>query len=131
MQQLTLLSCPPSLKKVFFLKNWTDDSECKNPQPKIIGYFQCLLRKKGPKIRSCNNRQNIDVAKTFGATEHLHQREQKHSEELKVQEMFNDKAASTIEQSRIVQDLTTAAFFESAVPLRKCEFLGAEYPRTA
>ena len=37
----------------------------------------------------------------------MHQREQKHSEQLKVQEMFNDKAASTIEQPRIVQAQST------------------------
>ena len=59
------------------------------------------------------------------------QREHKHSEQLKVQETSNDKAAKTNEQPRIAQDLTSAAFFESAVPLRKYKFLGAEYPRTA
>ena len=96
----------------------------------------CLLREKeGLKTWSCDKRQCKAIATTFEdnvftTREHLHEPDMKHSEELKVLEKMEEKAATSNEQPRkIVQDTTATITRECAVALLKCKSLARNIQR--
>ena len=99
-------------------------------------YLYCLLREKeGLKTWSCDKRQCKAIATTFEdnvftTREHLHEPDMKHSEQLKVLEKMEEKAATSNEQPRkIVQDTTATNTRECAVALSKCKSLARSIQR--
>ena len=80
-------------------------------------YLYCLLREKdGLKTWRCDKRQCKAIATTFEdnvfiTREHLHEPDMKHSEQLKVLEKMEEKAATSNEQPRkTVQDTTATTY---------------------
>ena len=99
-------------------------------------YLYCLLREKeGLKTWSCDKRQCKAIATTFEdnvftTREHLHEPYMKHSEQLKVLEKMEEKAATSNEQPRkIVEDTTATITRECAVALSKCKSLARSIQR--
>ena len=66
----------------------------------------------------------------FTTREHLHEPDMKHSEQLKVLEKMEEKAANSNEQPRkIVQDTTATITRECALALPKCKSLARSIQR--
>ena len=106
------------------------------PKLKHEVYLYCLLREKeGFKTWSCDKRQYKAIATTFEdnvftTRDHLHKPDMKHSEQLKVLEKMEEKAATSNEQPRkIVQDTTATNTRECAVALPKCKSLARNIQR--
>ena len=106
------------------------------PKLKHEVYLYCLLREKdGLETWRCDKRQCKAIATTFAdnfftTSEHLHEPDMKHSEQLKVLEKMEGKAATSNEQPRkIVQDTTATNTRECAVALPKYKSLARNIQR--
>ena len=106
------------------------------PKLKHEGYLYCLLREKdGLKTWRSDKRQCKAITtkfedNVFTTTEHLHEPDMNHSEQLKVLEKMKEKAANSNEQPRkIVQDTTATFTRECAVALPKNRSLAQSVQR--